>query len=397
MGIEFFDLYNEKTKSTGTRPIQTANGTIYKYDLYGTKKYEIIAEKDIKATSSIIKFIQHDENILKTKSDIIKYMSTIKDILFTQCLNLDKWKFDFAKIKRLTTFVAKQSLNGNEVVVDNTKLLECIDEASAGGVLIAKQGDYNKYYNCVDINSSYNLFFLHYEIPTNPQFKTVDSIIEKKTFALYKLNIEQKYKTREMTIKFKTSREWYTKFDIKIFDLYNIKYDLSKTENNCVVFDKVKSNFEWMENVNEYKQKSANEIEKHVLKYFLSSFWGQLSQYRTITEDEWETELSTKKYFHKIDQETGIKKFIHPEQYYCYSMAIAKPFVTAYARLRLLEQIKKVEDEGFNVIYAHTDSIISNCDKMELFEIGKNIGDYKLEKSSDKGVVIHNIASKTWK
>jgi hypothetical protein len=57
----------------------------------------------------------------------------------------------------------------------------------------------------------------------------------------------------------------------------------------------------------------------------------------------------------------------------------------------LLKQIKKVEDKGMSVVYAHTDSIICNkCDN--LFELGTDIGQFKLEKVGN--VEIKNIASK---
>ena len=65
----------------------------------------------------------------------------------------------------------------------------------------------------------------------------------------------------------------------------------------------------------------------------------------------------------------------------------------AYGRYRLLKQIKKIENEGYKVIYAHTDSIITDAPK-ELFDLGTDIGQWKHEEHTEKGVIIKSIAQK---
>ena len=133
-------------------------------------------------------------------------------------------------------------------------------------------------------------------------------------------------------------------------------------------------------------------MKKIIVKNLLSSFWGNMCRYNCITEEAYGKEIPDN-YFHKTSTFSSDDLYIHPEKFYLYSIAICKPFVLAYARYRLLKQINKIENKGYKVIYAHTDSIITDCPE-KYFKTGSNIGDWKLEKKSENNVVINNIASK---
>jgi hypothetical protein len=395
--MEFYDLYNDGSESKGTRPIKIANGTIYKYD-FRVKRTVKFDEKEIICKDSIVEIMIRDENILKTMKDTINYVDIIKNAICKNCLKLDKWNFDFIVPRRLINYLTKKSLNGELLKVDNPKLLHAIDLASAGGCMIAKRGNYEGKYYLYDITNSYNKFFLDFNVPSNPQFKTVKSIekLDEFDFILYRLKVNDKNFTQQMKWQFKTNRIWFSYFDILIYDMFKIDYELVNEKNNCVEFmETLDTNFEWMRDLNNAKQLINGETEslkKKVFKNLLSSFWGNICKYNCITQEEYGKEIPDN-YYHKVGSKSGEDLYIHPEKFYLYGIAICKPFVLAYARYRLLKQVYEIEKKGFKVIYAHTDSIITDASP-ENFDIGSDIGQWKLEKESNKNVIIENIAKK---
>ena len=226
-------------------------------------------------------------------------------------------------------------------------------------------------------------------------------------FTCFVTHLPEEFRTKEYNNKFKTSRLWFTFFDVQIFRMFGVPFELVDQENNCIMFqDYVESDFEWMEKVNEMKQECAG-YKRDILKQLLSSTWGAVCGYEKqpliAPGQEIPAKYSNKtnlfigeiesKYFFAVDPETGNNEYINPNQRYKFALGIIKPFVLAYARLRLLEQIKKLQDAGKKVVYAHTDSIITNGGS-KYFDIGTQIGEYKKETTSTIGVEIKNIASK---
>ena len=178
----------------------------------------------------------------------------------------------------------------------------------------------------------------------------------------------------------------------------NIEFTLLEQENNCIVYDKVECNFEWMTKLNYIKQntnKQTDGIKYDILKTLLSSFWGQCSRYSTIDFKIGEEKTVDREWFYKTGENTGDSIYINPEQIYKYSCAIIKPFILAYGRLRILKQVKKLEDKGYNCVFSHTDSIICNA-KDKYFDIGTSIGQWKKETTTEKGITINNIASRNF-
>jgi hypothetical protein len=383
----FYDLYKENSASQGIRPIRTEDGKIYIKHSFPADESRIISK------NSVVEVSIRDENILKNSKDVFEYRKLIEKDICTDILKI-KFNPDFVVPTRLLNFLAKQSIK-DEIKVDNHYLLHAIDLASAGGALVAKKGTYEGKYYLYDIANSYNKFFIDYKIPSNPKFASVEKIY-KSSFFLYRLKISDENFSKEKKWKLRTNRTWFTKWDIDLFDMFGVKYELINGKNNCVKFvDKIDTDFEWMETLNEEKQKTDGEEEpmkKMVLKNLLSSFWGNMCKYNCITEKEYGEEIPDN-YFHKVGVVSGDDLYIHPEKFYLYSIAICKPFVLAYARYRLLKQIHEIEEKGYEVIYAHTDSIITDCPK-KYFDIGSDIGQWKLEKKSKNKVVINNIANK---
>lgn len=410
--MNFIDLYDNEKRSKCPKLIRDADNKIWNYD-FKQRMYIEIKEEDVKCLHSVVQFNFKHENALKNKFDVIKYNNIIKNDICRDTLKLKDWNFDFVKIEQLIKFMVHNSIKEKIHVDDknnnNSLLLQTIDEASGGGVLIAEKGTHEGKYSLYDINNSYNKFFLTYSIPSNPQFCTVNKISLSKTFRIYRLFIEEQYRTQEYKNKFKSSRKWFTTFDIEIFNMRNIPYKLVQQENNCITFDRVNTDFDWMETLNELKQNTDKEtqpMKKNILKLLLSSVWGEICKYETqpeFTEDE-EIPPQYKnpvrgeidnKFYYNIHRDTGERNYINPNKIYKYATGIIKPFVLAFARLQLWTQINKLESKGCKVIFAHTDSIITDG-KEKYFDIGSEIGQYKHEQTSEKGIIIKNIASKTF-
>jgi len=388
--INFNVLYDDEKRSKYPRQIKVSSGETYVLNMKNCR-YEIVTKPS--EEEYIVKFKVYGENKLNTKSDIILYAGFLKDLV--KNIFSFKWNYDFVKPERLILKLAQESFQ-DKIKADNIEVIKCIDKASAGGCLIANKGTYEGKYTLFDIVNSYNSFFLENQMPTNPRFKTVDKIL-KKTYALYRLEInDKKYLEKEYTMKFKTNRQWFTKWDINIFKMNNIEFTLLEQENNCIVYDKVECNFEWMTKLNSIKQntnKQTDGIKYDILKTLLSSFWGQCSRYSTIDFKIGEEKTVDREWFYKTGENTGDSIYINPEQIYKYSCAIIKPFILAYGRLRILKQVKKLEDKGYNCVFSHTDSIICNA-KDKYFDIGTSIGQWKKDTISGRGIEIKNIASR---
>lgn len=391
--INFNILYDDEKRSKYPRQIKISSGETY---VLNTKswRYEIVTKPD--KEEYIVKFNVHGENKLKNKSDIITYAGILKEQIVKGLFGF-KWNYDFVKPERLILKLAQESFQDKIKAGNNIEVIKCIDKASAGGCLIAKQGTHEGQYKIFDIVNSYNSFFLENQMPTNPRFKTVKEI-SKKTFALYRLEInDKKYLDKENTMKFKTNRQWFTKWDIDIFKMNNIEFTLLEQENNCIVYDKVECDFKWMTQLNSIKQntdKQKESIKYDILKTLLSSFWGQCSRYATVDFKIGEEKTISRDWYYKTGENTGDSIYINPEQIYKYSCAIIKPFTLSYGRLRILKQVKKLEDKGFETIFSHTDSILVRAVAKKHFNIGTYIGQWKEETASGRGVEIKNIASK---
>jgi hypothetical protein len=406
--MNFLKIYDDSKRSKTPKLIKTADNKIWKYS-FKNMRYEEIPESEVQCLHSVVEFDVKGKNELINVYDVVRYCNYIKKDICGNCLELKNWNYDFVKIKQLIKYLVNRSIK-DEIVVDNNIIMDYIDEASAGGVLIAEKGKYEGVYSMYDINNSYNKFFLDYDIPSNPKFETVKKI-SKKTFRIYRLFIAEEYRTKEYNVKFKTSRKWFTYFDIKILKMFNIPFELVEQENNCISFESVESDFEWIEKLNELKQNTDKEkqpMKKNILKQLLSSVWGELCKYETqgeFTEDEELPEnLKNKsnvyrgeidrKYYLRTYKQSGEDEFVNPNQRFKFAVGIIKPFVLAYGRQRLLEQIKKLQDENKKVVYAHTDSIIVEGKCKKYFEIGSEVGMWKLEKRTEKDLIVNNIASK---
>src|SRR3989338_590632 len=400
--MEFHDLYVDGSQSRGTRPMRARDGKIYKYDFKVKKTIEIDEDKIISKTS-IVEVMINEKNIIKDCSDVIMYTDIIKNDICKNLLELKEtrdgvetnvWHFDFVNLRRLMYYLAKQSIHG-EIVVSSPKLLWAIDMASGGGALITKPGTHYGHYYLYDINNSYNSFFVKFSIQSNHEVLKVDKIF-KRRFTLYRLKVSKEFLTKDMTRKFKTNRTWFTYTDVKIFDMFGVKYELVNEKNNCVNFkDTIESNFECMRTLNEAKQEICKDVnipgmmKKVIVKHLLSSFWGNLCRYSCITEKEYGKKIP-EKLFHKVGKNTNDDLYINPDKFYLYAVAICKPFVLAEGRYNLLSQVSKVEKLVHQVVYTHTDSIITDCSP-EHFDIGCDIGQWKIEKQSGAGVEIKNI------
>lgn len=335
------------------------------------------------------------DNMIKNFDDLKAY----DDVLFSMCIACKIKKCpNLRNLKYFIRFMANEALQ-DKVVVNDLQMFETIDLASGGGCLVAKAGTYEGDFKCYDINNSYNKFFMDYKMPTNPTFRTVETIEKMKDVCLYRVDVDGNHQqSDDLNKMLKLRRQWFTGFDLKLFDKLDIKYKLVKQENNMINFDRLDADFSFLEKINQLKQSKQkteeNKIALTALKTFLSGFWGVMCRFDLIEAAGGEID---RKYFHQIYQKNGNLLFKNPESIYRYKCAIVKPFIMAYARSRIVKQITKCTKKGYQVVYSHTDSIITDA-PAKYFDIGTDIGEWKIveNENAHKGVTITNIAVKNF-
>lgn len=335
------------------------------------------------------------EIFLEGVSDIDTYSYCIKEICDE--LGITKKKA-FVNINHFVSCIFASKVTENDLKIKDNKILETIDESSGGGLLIAKKGKYEGKYRCYDINNSYNAFFVDYNFPTNPTYYSIKEIVKVNELDLYKCKVDAEFLTDEWNNKLKTRRTWFTGIDLKLFGKLDIGYSLVDEENNVIKFDTVDIDTEFITKINKLKQrdikiKRKQEIWKATLKQLLSSMWGVLSKFNIVEEKE--GSVIDGDYFYKTDPITGVDKFKNPECIFAYPTATAKPFILAYGRSRLMKKVYKCEEDGYKVVYCHTDSIITNAPK-KYFDIGLDIGEWKIDHETKEGIEVVNIGSKRW-
>ena len=364
------------------------DGGFYRWNK-NTKEYE--KQKPPEKTGDCCGLFDHNKQTeLKTFDDLKEFDAAV----FKICDAIGVIKSPYHRnIRYLCRSYANKVLN-DSIEVKDVQILETIDEASGGGCLLTKTGKHEGTYTCYDINNSYNRFFIDFYFPTNPRFSTLAEIGKIKEIRLYHVKVDEPFLCDEWNTQLKTRRHWVTGFDLMLYDKVGITYKLVNEENNVICFDVAETDFSDLQEINKIKQSAKKgSIAQKTLKLFLSSFWGSLCQFDYISGEACESIDS--KYFFKVRESNGEHIFKNPECIYRYPTAIAKPFIMAYARKCLYEMVMTCVNKGFNVVYCHTDSIITNAPE-SLFDIGTGIGQWKIDKRSDAGVYVKNIASKTF-
>ncbi|MFH1326998.1 MAG: DNA polymerase [archaeon] len=139
-------------------------------------------------------------------------------------------------------------------------------------------------------------------------------------------------------------------------------------------------------------RKESDPVFGHVVKLLMNSLAGKFSQYRyekerSICHREEEKNLEGKGF--KIETDYGedymmvknlgrkIPKFAHP---------MITILVNAYARDVLYRNLKKIADENFDdLLYCDTDSCFFTGDHLHKFEIGNELGQFKIEHQNKTG------------
>lgn len=382
-------LYTKKVGKTRAKIFELQDESKYKMNTK-TKQYEQIEEEltpfDQKMCLVNTWKKKYEKNILQKVEDIEIYRKTCFEIANIVGLSYD---FEFFNIKILCRSICQKLMNEKPIIKEYS-ILESIDEASGGGSLLCNAGDHKGQYTCFDLNNSYNAFFIeNSQLPSDPEFTTIKEIPDVlNEFAIYRLKTKPEDKISHLM---KLNRKWYTHYDIQIFRHNNVYHELINEPNNCIMFKKINCDMKKLNCINDLKNtKQKDSVEKNVYKYCLSSLWGSLVEYDIVEESK--GVLIDNKYYLKCSR-SNVNKFKNPQCIYKYSTGIFKPFILAYGRMKLLEQLKKCYDEGYEILYCHTDSII--CDASpHIFNIGEKIGQWKIEKVAENGVKVINMATK---
>lgn len=136
-------------------------------------------------------------------------------------------------------------------------------------------------------------------------------------------------------------------------------------------------------------RKESDKVMGHVIKLLMNSLYGKFGQFRATKEraichradvQKWldkgyEIETDYGENYHMV-KELGKKvpNYAHP---------IIPVLVTAYARHKLYEGLEKIPFE--DLLYCDTDSVMFKGNHKNKFEIGTELGQYKIEFENETG------------
>lgn len=296
---------------------------------------------------------------------------------------------------------AKKSLakGSQEVAEDEGRFIKA---ASRGPIMACNEGATIQ--NCFqyDLNSShgYILSRKDFLIP-HKQGKTQNlQKIDKSKVGIYLLNIEEKpnkfcFRAHD---KIGTFAGHYTHHDIEMLDLLNIKYELDTTEdfNSCVwETDECMTGEElfgeYLEELYAVKQETTGHA-KDLCKFLISTLYGHMVKF-----DEKDICMSK---LHKYDM-SKVKQINWEEETFTllgspfnYHLGRMKPFVYSYSRLLMGKIAIQLWEQKYTVEKINTDCIVTNAPQKvmnSIWEIGTELGQFKLEKTFDGKWKIKNL------
>lgn len=171
------------------------------------------------------------------------------------------------------------------------------------------------------------------------------------------------------------------------YDIIDIEYSVIYHENGENYFKEI------MEKYYDLRKRSEDEFSNYFYKSMMNDGIGKLAQHRTgqeIIVDDIET---TKEYLEQgfvqlegIDNSMNVK-FVKKEsqdkkKFY---MPIIPTFINAYARVMMYDMYKKVGIK--DLVYTDTDSILFKGNHLNKFELGDNLGEFKVEHENESIII----------
>lgn len=346
-----------------------------------TKKGEIDYEKMTLVTTEILEYM---------KDDHLALFQCLKTLFAWNLIKLHGWKTTLASqalhiFKK--EFYKKKSLYQLPMYLDNF-----VRESYLGGrteIFRMTYDNPNKSLNCYDVNSLYPTVMQCNDFPS--EFIGYNTEFDSQSLGVYHLRIKSpdNLPIPILGCKFKVNKTESFIFPLGEFDGHwctpEINYALENGYKIIKVYEgaifendgKIFKNF-----INYFynkRKKSTNEVDNIICKLIMNSLYGRFGM-NTIKEQIQMQQLDDdEKFFVEYNAKSGDKHTFCTieEEINTYSNVTVASFVTAYARIHMHKELKKI---NYNAWYMDTDSIFTD----EIIENGTNLGQMKLEYSVNK-------------
>ncbi|HEY9705373.1 MAG TPA: hypothetical protein V6C58_23240, partial [Allocoleopsis sp.] len=273
-----------------------------------------------------------------------------------------------------------------------------IDKAFRGGLRFHTKGEFENVYD-YDINTMYAHYLTCglFTFPIlKPEYQTI-KVEDFKTWSCYQYGF---YYCKPLnTHKFfevKNVFSWYNHFDLQVFKLLNIDFEIKETDNNHLFYSSEKriNGKIFKKYVDElYKIKcNCPEEYKDDVKLFLSSIYGSMCKKNTNTQ------YAT--FQEPLDIENNLINSIEPTEKGAiletidinniFSTDYARvSFITAYCRYKMIQILINNVKNFDNIIHLNTDGFTTKTE-IKTLPISSEIGKFKVKKYSK--FIIHHLS-----
>ena len=295
---------------------------------------------------------------------------------------------------KLFHYLTKSVPNPDEIT---TMEAQWIENATIGGIIYAKSGEYKDMVS-YDINSSYPYIIGKAKLTfpvTAPQFKTITNMDVAKYYP-YGI-IRAKISGEHPFFRF-NKLNYYTHVDLTTARACGLQVNIiDDGEPNAMLYTskRVIGNNVFGRYVDLLYELKRNKTP--IAKQLLTCLWGALCKTKQYTKTtETEVDLSDANILHIVPTDSTMTNDLvrftkKSESQYQYSFGRIKPFILAFGRSKLMNQINKYRD---HIVRIHTDSMVISSNVKVNLDIGTELGQWKIEKRGH--VKIHHVNKLEW-
>ena len=241
--------------------------------------------------------------------------------------------------------------------------------------------------NSFDYNSHYPSIYLKPDFRFPVRQGKYEEFTDEKNLSLdelafYNIHVE----TEKVGHVFKkNSSNVYTNYDLQALKHHNIAYKF--TEKRRYVYEAsscISTRFFLKKTIDKlFEMKKKGNV---YAKEIMNSIWGTMSQLYLIKCNMNSPTYSDLRNTNEVYEFHPIAKYVEfysVKRPFKFSLSRIKPFILSRARLDISKAVKKVKDEGYEIIRIHTDCVVCNMSSSafdkKVAPISDNMGDFKVE------------------
>ncbi|MEM4066708.1 MAG: DNA polymerase [Candidatus Micrarchaeaceae archaeon] len=397
--VKFSIIYNSKIifiKMNNAFLYDTYN--VFLTSLAKLEKAFNIERLESKETAKKMSFDYYKEN----KEQVIAYLKE-------DCINLANiiLKFEEYVGSKIKATIASQAMS--YYYEHYKQILESSDTPTkqflrkgyfGGRTEVFKRYGKNLFY--YDINSSYPYIMRNFQMPVGGAMivdEYIDNAIGFYDIVVTNYNVKLPYIAKKYNNKLiyplGTFQAYVT--NLEIHELIKDKQDFKVVRG--IVYRHIKNIFrDYIDYFYQMKQEAKandNKILYLISKLFMNSLYGKFAERE---EKEVIKNLKFEEVKKLLEKEIKVKSFRSDLGLYAVEEVIKSDkihiqissFITAMARFRLYKFMKKLIDNGYEVYYCDTDSIVTNANQQQMQELGipihdSDLGALKLEHKINEG------------